>query len=54
VKTLLLVIALFLGTIAVRPHVAPPRVAAQSDVYPVYIEKDVVMLSAPDGRCSEE
>jgi hypothetical protein len=49
VKTLLMVIAVSLGAIALRPYVAPPPVSAQSEVYPVYIEPGVVMLRAPDG-----
>jgi hypothetical protein len=48
-KALLLVIAVALVSIALRPYVAPPPVSAQSEVYPVYIEPGTVMLRAPDG-----
>jgi hypothetical protein len=50
VKMLLLVIAVFLGVIAVRPLLMPPPVNAQSqEGYPFYIEPGVVSLRAPDG-----
>jgi hypothetical protein len=50
VKFLLLVIAISLGTIAVRPYVAPEVVSAQSGpVHPLYFEPGVFMLRAPDG-----
>lgn len=50
VKTMLSVIAIFLGTIALRPVLLPPAVSAQgSGGYPFYIEPGVVMLRAPDG-----
>jgi hypothetical protein len=50
VKFLLLVIAVSLGVIAVRPYVAPPVVEAQSgDGYPFYVEPGTAMLRAPDG-----
>ena len=48
-KLLLAVIAVALSTIAVRPYVAPQTAAAQSAVYPVYIEPGVQMLKAADG-----
>jgi hypothetical protein len=50
VKTLLLLIAIFLGIIAFRPAIVPPAVKAQSsDGYPFYIEPGVTMLRTPDG-----
>ncbi len=50
VKFLLLVIAVSLGSIALRPYAAPPAVEAQSgEVHPFYIEPGVSMLRAPDG-----
>ncbi|MDR3674726.1 MAG: hypothetical protein P4N24_04510 [Acidobacteriota bacterium] len=50
VKFLLLVIAIFLGVIALRPYMAPPKVEAQSGgVYPLYIEPGEVRIGAPDG-----
>ncbi len=50
VKCLLLVIALLLGVIAVRPYVAPPAVSAQSaEPSPFFIEPGVTMLRAPDA-----
>lgn len=50
VKVLLMVIAIFLGIIALRPYVAPPVVEAQADEgYPVYIERGAVWLPSPKG-----
>ena len=50
VKFLLLVIAVSLGMIALRPYAAPPLVEAQSgEGHPFYIEPGVAMLRAPDG-----
>jgi hypothetical protein len=50
VKFLLLVIAVSLGMIALRPYAAPPVVEAQSgEGHPFYIEPGVAMLRAPDG-----
>jgi hypothetical protein len=46
---LLLIIAVALVTIAVQPIFAPRTVAAQSTVYPLYIEPGYEMLRAPDG-----
>jgi len=47
---LLLVIALALMAIALRPYVAPDPVRAQSGApYPLYIEPGTQMLRAPDG-----
>jgi hypothetical protein len=49
-QLLLLVIAIALSIIALRPFIAP--VAAQAvagDAYPVYIEPGSTMLRAPDG-----
>jgi hypothetical protein len=53
VKFLLLVIAIFLGIIALRPYLAPPVVEAQSSgAYPVYFAPSAVMLSTPNGGSS--
>ena len=50
VKCLLLVIAVSLSAIAIRPYIAPPTAQAQSgDGLPVYFEPGVTMLRAPDG-----
>lgn len=50
VKTLLIIIAVLLGVIALRPAVAPTVVHAQSgEGYPFYVEPGVSMLRAPDG-----
>jgi hypothetical protein len=50
VKFLLLVIAIFLGVIALRPYVTPPVVQAQSSGgYPVYFAPTAVMLTTPNG-----
>lgn len=50
VKVLLLVIAVSLSAIALRPYIAPSVVAAQSvEPGPFYIEPGVVVLRAPDG-----
>jgi hypothetical protein len=47
---LLLLIAVFLAAIAVRPYVALPAVQAQSsEAYPFYVEPGTYMLRAPDG-----
>lgn len=47
---LLLIIAVSLGVIALRPYVAPPAAQAQSSaVYPFFIEPGTAMLRAPDG-----
>lgn len=49
-KTLLVVIALFLGMIAFRPLLAPVPVQAQSDdVHPLFFEPGTTMLRAPDN-----
>jgi hypothetical protein len=49
-KVLLLVIAVFVGMIALRPFFAAQPVHAQSqDVYPFFIEPGYVTLRAPDG-----
>jgi len=51
VKALLLLTTLFLGLIALRPLVTPPKVRAQSEAnYRVYIEPGTTMLITPDGR----
>ncbi len=50
VKTLLLVIAVSLGVLALRPLLVPAAVNAQGpEVYPFYIEPGIVMLHSPDG-----
>ena len=50
VKFLLLVIAVSLLTITLRPYAAPPAVEAQSgEGHQFYIEPGVAMLRAPDG-----
>jgi hypothetical protein len=50
VRILLLVIAVSLAAIALRPYLAPPPAMAQSaDAYPLYIEPGTNMLRAPDG-----
>ena len=54
VKMLLLVIAIFLGIIALRPYAAPPVAEALSGgAYPVYIEPGNVAMSSADGRHNE-
>jgi hypothetical protein len=50
VKSLLLVIAVSLATIASRPYIAPTAVMAESgDAHDVYVEPGTVLLRAPDG-----
>jgi hypothetical protein len=46
---LLLVIAIALMVIAVRPYLAPEAAQASSVPYPFYIEPGTAMLRAPDG-----
>jgi hypothetical protein len=47
---LLLIIAIALIAIAIRPYVAPYQVNAQSSLpYPFYFEPGTQMLRAPDG-----
>ncbi len=49
-KILLLIIAIFLGIIALRPLFAPQAVHAQgADGYPFFIEPGYSTLRAPDG-----
>lgn len=49
-KIVLLVIAVSLAVIALRPYVTPLPVEAQAgQPYPFYIEPGTVMLRAPDG-----
>ncbi len=49
-KLLLLVIAVFLGLIALRPYLAPPVARADSDEgHAVYIEPGINLLRAADG-----
>jgi len=51
VKFLLLVIAIFLGVIALRPYVAPPVVQAQSSGgYPVHFEPGYIAIPTPNGH----
>jgi hypothetical protein len=48
---LLVVIAVALVAIAIRPYMAPPAIQAQSaSVYPLYIEPGTQMLRAPNGQ----
>ncbi|MGA7291787.1 MAG: hypothetical protein WBW53_07835 [Terriglobales bacterium] len=50
VKSLLLVIAVSLSAIALRPYVAPVAVHAQSgEAHDVYVEPGTAMLRSPDG-----
>ena len=49
VKTLLGLIALFLGTIAFRPLVSPTPVIAQAPERNFYVEPGTTMLRKPDG-----
>jgi hypothetical protein len=49
-KLLLLVIAVSLAAIALRPYWTPSPVMAQSDeTHAIYVEPGVAMLRAPDG-----
>jgi hypothetical protein len=49
-KTMLIVIALLLGMIALRPVIQPAPVRAQaSEAYPFYVEPGYTMLRKPDG-----
>ncbi len=51
VKSLLVVIVILLGIIALRPYVAPPVVEAQSGGgYPVYFVPGYVYLIDPNGN----
>ena len=53
VKTLLLIIAVFLGVIAFRPVVQPTSVLAQDGApYPFHIEAGAVTLKKADGSQS--
>jgi len=50
IKILLLIIALFLGVVALRPFFTASPVHAQGpDVYPFFIEPGYVTLRDPDG-----
>ncbi len=50
VRTLLLLITVFLGLIALRPLVTPQNVRAESDgEHSFYIEPGTTMLTSPDG-----
>jgi hypothetical protein len=49
-KSLLALIAVALGAIAIRPYIAPaPAIAQNAAPYPVYIEPGVQMLKSSDG-----
>jgi hypothetical protein len=49
-KSLLALIAIALGAIAIRPYAAPDYAHAQNTAaYPVYIEPGVQMLKSSDG-----
>jgi hypothetical protein len=48
-QSMLALIALFLGIIALHPLLKPPTVRAQSERSHFYIEPGVYMLRAPDG-----
>jgi hypothetical protein len=49
-RTTFVVIAAFLGVIALRPYLAPPSAAAQAgDINPLYIEPGVQNIRIPDG-----
>jgi hypothetical protein len=51
VKRLLIVIALLLGAIAVRPYVTPPAVSAQAgESSSFFVEPGATMLRMPEGR----
>lgn len=51
VKSLLVVIAIFVGVIAFRPVAQPPSVLAQGgSPYPYFIEQGTVSLKKPDGN----
>ena len=50
IKLLLLIIAIFLGVIALRPFfVTEPVHAQSSDVYPFFVEPGYTALRSPDG-----
>ena len=52
-RFLLLIIAISLAAIAIRPYLAPPTAKAQSETpYPFFIEPGTQMLRAPDGSKS--
>lgn len=46
---LLLLIAIALTAIAIRPYVTPQIAVAASTPYPLYIEPGTTLLRAPDG-----
>ncbi len=49
-KTMLVLIAAFLGILALRPIVQPAPVRAQAEEgYPFYVEPGYTMLRKPDG-----
>jgi hypothetical protein len=49
-NVLLLIIAIALSVMAIRPYIAPQTTAAQSsEPYPFYFEPGTQMLRAPDG-----
>jgi len=50
VRVLLLMIALPLAVLAIRPVVQPPPVSAQAgEQYPYYVEPGYTMIRKPDG-----
>jgi hypothetical protein len=49
-KTVLTLIALLLGVIALRPASYPTAVHAQSDYSHLFVEPGTTVLRAPDGR----
>ena len=50
IRFLLLIIAVSLAAIAIRPYIAPTPAQAQSETpYPFFIEPGTQMLRAPDG-----
>jgi hypothetical protein len=49
-NVLLLIIAIALSVMAIRPYIAPQTIAAQSsEPYPFYFEPGTQILRAPDG-----
>lgn len=51
VKSVLVLIVIFLGIVAFRPIAQPPLVMAQSgQPYPFWIEQGTVSLKKPDGN----
>ena len=49
-KTMLVIIAVLVGVVALRPFVQPATVRAQAqEVYPFYVEPGYTMIRKPDG-----